>query len=303
MQSARRHLSFLLAVAILLAACGPVPREAAPTIPPELEKPYPWRLAPELTDVGPKAYFEWFEHRAVDDDTRAFVRAHGPALAEVRLGLEQALKTVDGAKLMTRRTEPGKPQLKSPASVEEKIYRLWKDSVLAWTEGRRGFFSKGATLGEARQQVFDATPDDPRALTDVAGLRVVVPTLSALDKVVAGRQAAWKGRIIKHRDYVGEDHRGDGYRSVHFVIETRGRPVEVQLRTTRMHRWAGWEHKIVYKGKFKGNAEVKAYTKAVADRLHRQDEGSCEAPCPLPACPAVLKKRKGCFPNPDIEVE
>ncbi|MFH1533166.1 MAG: hypothetical protein ABIK09_20760 [Pseudomonadota bacterium] len=260
-----------------------------------MEKPYPWRLAPEITEVGREACFEWFAERAVDEDTRAFVRGHGPALAEVRLGLEQTLKPVDGATLMTRATKPGEPQLKSAASVEEKILRIWKASGRAWSDGLKGLFAKGATLGEARQQVFDAAPDDPRALTDVAGLRVVVPTLAALDKVVADRRAAWKGRIIKHRDYVGEDHRGDGYRSVHFVIEARGRPVEVQLRTTRMHRWAGWEHRIVYKGTFKGDATVRSYTKAVGDRLHRQDLGTCKAPCPLPACPAVLKDAGGCF--------
>ena len=301
MPSACRRLALLITIAGALAACGPIHQRATPQIPPELEKPYPWRLAPQLTEVGPEIYFQWFEHRAVDEDTRAFVRAHGPALAEVRLGMEQALKGVDGAKLMTRCTAPGKPQLKSPASVEEKILRIWKGSERAWADGSEGLFDKGTTLGEARQQVFDAPPDSARALTDIAGLRGVVPSLAALDRVVADRGAAWEGRIIKEVDYVGEDHRGDGYRSVHFVIETRGLPVEVQLRTTRMHRWAGWEHKIVYKGKFKGNPTVKAYTKAVADRLHRQDEGTCAPPCPLPACPVILQDAKGCFQDPDKE--
>jgi len=294
MPSPRRYAPLLLSLALTIAACSAA-APAPTTMPPELEKPYPWRLAPVLTEAGPEARFEWFAHHAVDEDTRAFVRTHGPALAEVRLGLEQALGPVDGARLMTRATKPGRPQLKSPASVEEKILRLWEGSTRAWTEGRKGLFAKGATLGEARQQVFDAAPDDPRALTDVAGLRVVVPTLASLDEAVAGRRAVWEGRIIKHRDYVGEDHRGDGYRSVHFVIEARGRPVEVQLRTTRMHRWAGWEHRIVYKGKFKGDVTVTTYTKAVGDRLHRQDQGNCEAPCPLPACPVVLQEVGDCF--------
>ncbi len=294
MSPAHRRLSIVLTLTLVLAACGAA-TPPTPTGPPELDKPYPWRLVPQLTEVGRDAYFEWFEHRAVDEDTRVFVRAHGPALAEVRLGLELALKDVEGARLMSRRTRPGKGQLKSPASVEEKIFRIWKSSTAAWVSGNKGLFAKGATLLEARQQVFAATPDSPRALTDVAGLRVVVPTLAALDRVVAERRAAWEGRIIKARDYVGEDHRGDGYRSVHFVIAAADRPVEVQLRTTRMHRWAGWEHKIVYKGKFKGNVEVTSYAKAVADRLHRQDAGTCEAPCPLPVCPRVLQDAEGCF--------
>ena len=292
MSAAHRHIA--LVVALALAACGPATPKG-PAVPPELERPYPWRLAPELAAVGPEAYFEWFEHRAADEDTAVYIRAHGPALAEIRMGLEQALKGEDGARLMTRAATAGRGQLKSPASVEEKILRLWKGSVAAWAAGKKGLFAKDATLETARQQVFDAAPDSPRALTDVAGLRVVVPTLAALDRVVADRRAAWEGRIIKHRDYAGEDHRGDGYRSVHFVVAAAGRPVEVQLRTTRMHRWAGWEHRIVYKGRFKGNATVKAYTKAVADRLHRQDEGTCEAPCALPACPPVLQDAAGCF--------
>lgn len=293
MSAAHRAVLALL-VLWSVAACGPA-TPTGPTMPPELEKPYPWRLAPELTEVGRVAYFEWFEHHAADEDTATYVRAHGPALAELRLGLEQALKAEEGARLMTRATKRGNGQLKSPASVEEKILRLWKGSVAAWAAGKRGLFAKGATLETARRQVFDAAPDSPRALTDVAGLRVVLPTLAALDRVVSDRRAAWEGRIIKHRDYVGEDHRGDGYRSVHFVVAAAGRPVEVQLRTARMHRWAGWEHKIVYKGKFKGDATVKAYAKAVADRLHSQDEGTCADPCPLPACPAVLQDAASCF--------
>ena len=296
MRRAARPLSLLVFATVLLAACGPA-TPTTPPPPPELEKPYPWRLAPALTAVGPALYFEWFTERAVDEDTRTFVRAHGPALAEVRLGLEEALKGVEGARILTRAAHTGKGQLKSPGSVEEKILRLWKGSEEAWAAGRKGLFPRGLSLGDARRQVFAAAPDDPRALTDVAGLRVVLPTLAALDRVVAERRAAWKGRILKHRDYVGKDHRGDGYRSVHFVIAARNRPVEVQLRTTRMDRWAGWEHRIVYKGKFKGDATVKAYTKAVADRLHLQDQGRCQAPCPLPACPPVLEDAEGCFPE------
>jgi len=295
-RSARLN-ALIVAVLLALAACGPATPKG-PQLPPELEKPYPWRLAPEISEVGPAAYFQWFAHRAVDEDTRTFVRAHGPALAEIRLGLEPALKDVREARIMTRATGPGRGQLKSPASVEEKILRLWKGSVAAREEGRRGFFAKRASLGEARQQVFAAAPDDSHALTDVAGLRVVVPSLAALELVVAERRAAWKGRIIKHKDYVGKDHRGDGYRSVHLVVEARGRPVEVQLRTTRMHRWAAWEHALVYKGRFRGNETVKTYTRAVADRLNRQDLGTCEAPCPLPACPAVLDAAGSCYTDP-----
>ena len=307
MRPAQRGPTLLLVLALALAACGPGVRtgssaEAPSSPPPELEKPYPWRLAPEIAEVGRDAYFDWFRHRAVDDDTRAFVRAHGPAMAVLRLGLEQTLRDVPGARIMTRTGRPGAARLNSPASVEEKILRRWRASTRAWSEGRNGLFPRSASLAEARRRVFEAAPDDPAAMTDVAGLRVVVPDMAALEAVAADRRRAWEGRVIKHRDYVGEDHRGDGYRSVHLVVEVRGRPVEVQLRTARMHRWAAWEHGLVYKGRYRRNAAVKEYVKAVADRLHRQDRGTCRPPCPLPVCPAVLRDAGACFREPGRRV-
>ena len=45
---------------------------------------------------------------------------------------------------------------------------------------------------------------------------------AALEAVAADRRRAWEGRVIKHRDYVGEDHRGFRDGPVHLLEVLQG---------------------------------------------------------------------------------
>lgn len=73
-------------------------------------------------------------------------------------------------------------------------------------------------------------------MQDIGGCRAVLNTPTELrrlqDRLCNGRVT-----ILRVDDYI-EAPRQSGYRAVHIVAEFRGRPIEVQLRTTAMHAWA-----------------------------------------------------------------
>ncbi len=284
--------TLLLAAFLLAASCGPTPGS------------YDVASVPDLSAVGADAYMAWFEEHAVTDGTRRFVAAHRPALeAAVRTGRELSEDRA-GVEVMTRRDRrfPDRPGLKEPRKVEEKIYRMIRESEGQWAAKRRGepvtpLLPAGVTPAEARARIFAADPREPYALRDIAGLRVVAPDIATVRAVEARVRRHFGAQTLRFKDYIDEDYRGDGYRSVHFVVRVEERPVEIQVRTRRQHRWASWEHSLVYKGRFKGDAEVLEYSRAVAQRLHEQDEERCEPPCTLPECPAKLQAVKRCFPE------
>lgn len=74
-------------------------------------------------------------------------------------------------------------------------------------------------------------------MQDIGGCRVVLPTRSDVDSLVAylGKHS----RTIRLTDYVAKP-RASGYRGVHVVMEYGPcpRPIEVQIRSAAMHKWA-----------------------------------------------------------------
>jgi hypothetical protein len=267
--------------------------------------PGDYRLAsvPDVSVVGEQAYMGWFADHAVTDATREFVVAHAPAL-------DAALHTVQGltagmadCRISTRRDPSRKrPALKEPHKVEEKIYRMVLESEAMWAQHRAGLgppgcFPAGVTPRMARQQVYSSDPRAPCALRDIAGMRIVVSSLETLRDVAGALRRAYGDQVIRFKDYIGAQYRGDGYRSVHFVVLEGGQPVEIQLRTVRQQRWAKWEHSLIYKGRFKHDESAREYARKVADRLYDMDQGTCREPCRLPVCPGVLEAARGCFPG------
>lgn len=276
---------------LTLAACRPsaVPGD------------YDLASVPDVTLVGACDYMDWFKEHAVTDATRRFVSAHATALESVVTTVEGMAAAVPGAAVMTRR-DPARdrPALKEPHKVEEKIYRMILESEAAWTrqgqgEDVRGILPAGVAPAAARELILAADPREPHALRDIAGLRVVVPTLQGVRDMDNKLRQAYGDRVIRYKDFIGSQYRGNGYRAVHLVVLQEERPVEIQLRTLRQHRWAKWEHKLIYKGPFKGNAKACSYATAVADRLNRLDQGRCPLPCPLPDCPVLLREAEGCY--------
>jgi hypothetical protein len=278
---------------VALAACQPA------TVPGQ----YDLASVPDVTQVGASGYMDWFKSHAVTDATRQFVASHESALIAVVATVEAMTAGQEGAKVMTRQ-DPSRdrPALKEPHKVEEKIYRMILESEAKWAgqDGKgKGFLPRGIGPVEARQLILTADPREPHALRDIAGLRVVVPNLDEVRSLEQRLLQVYGDKVIRYKDFIGSHYRGNGYRAVHLVVLVEQRPVEIQLRTQRQHRWAKWEHKLIYKGPFKEDDSACSYATEVADRLYRQDKLECPPPCPLPHCPTSLKEAKGCYSDPE----
>jgi ppGpp synthetase/RelA/SpoT-type nucleotidyltranferase len=77
-------------------------------------------------------------------------------------------------------------------------------------------------------------------MQDIAGGRIVVPTLELQSDTVAGfvdgvGDAFGKDPWVKDTTAIGDEL---GYRAVHVVIELGERPAEIQVRTALQQRWA-----------------------------------------------------------------
>jgi hypothetical protein len=264
---------------------------------------YDLSKVPDITKVGTTPYMQWFLDNATSDKTRHYVERHRPALEQTLTSLKQQTTDMAVYSLSARRDKrhPDRPGLKEPHKVEEKIYRMILESEADWKSydaGIRpegGFFPRGITPARARHQVLEADPRVPEALRDVAGIRVVLHSLEDVRTLEQQLRLSYGNQVIRFKDYLGDQYRNDGYRSVHFVVLVDDIPVEIQIRTTAQHKWAKWEHHLIYKGPFKDDVGIKKYALDVADRLYLRDQGNCAPPCSLPECPKKLRHIKRCY--------
>lgn len=75
---------------------------------------------------------------------------------------------------------------------------------------------------------------------DIAGLRIVVPTLADQERVAERISARFEWAEVVDRR-VKPSH---GYRAIHIVVFIQGLPVEIQVRTALQHRWAEISEKL-----------------------------------------------------------
>ena len=75
------------------------------------------------------------------------------------------------------------------------------------------------------------------SMRDIAGCRLVVPSLADLEQAHERLQNTMAGEVLKIIDYVAHP-RVSGYRGLHVIGRYDGLLVEFQLRTQLMHRWA-----------------------------------------------------------------
>ena len=77
---------------------------------------------------------------------------------------------------------------------------------------------------------------DLSRMRDIGGCRVVVSSHDPSDlyRLVNHARITWKDSLEKVIDYV-EEPRQSGYRAIHLIVNRKGRPIEVQLRTDTMH--------------------------------------------------------------------
>lgn len=77
-------------------------------------------------------------------------------------------------------------------------------------------------------------------IQDVAGCRVVVPSIMLQDQTVQALGSRFSDAVVVDRR-VRPSH---GYRAVHLILPVRDRQVEVQVRTTLQQRWAELSEKL-----------------------------------------------------------
>ncbi|MFO8016768.1 MAG: hypothetical protein R6U32_06705 [Candidatus Woesearchaeota archaeon] len=227
---------------------------------------------PDIEKVGFDEYMKFFDTHSAEE-TRAFIRTHKSQMDE----------TADTLKdLFPDREVTGR--LKGAANVEEKIYR----------DFMAGEFPPGTTFDEARAIVLDSAPTEPNAMRDVAGTRITVDSIEEERKAARIIEETYGDGIIKRKDFLKDDYRGDGYRSIHYVVDEGGVPVEIQIRTPDQTSFADWTHDYIYKGEFKNNQEATSYAKKVGDTLHNKEMGLCD-PCVFPDCPPILAQAGACY--------
>ena len=82
-------------------------------------------------------------------------------------------------------------------------------------------------------------------MADIGGVRAVLPSQDAAYRVAGRLRKNWT--ITRFRDYVATP-KSDGYRALHLINRSRGRLIEIQLRTPHQDTWAN--HVEIYSRTF-----------------------------------------------------
>lgn len=182
----------------------------------------------------------------------AYIRRFRPILKTSLDQLDQISNSIKGATVTGR--------LKAPDSLKEKL------------ESRK----KGRPI---------------ESITDIVGARITVPDMNRYKQAIS--QIEKKFKVLERDDYVEKGHpSGSGYRSHHFLVEVKGKPVEIQIRTPRQTRWADWAHDTIYKGHLRDHPDVLNYARAMSEHYYAKDLGKMSN---VPDCPPPVKKENLCL--------
>ena len=119
---------------------------------------------------------------------------------------------------------------------------------------------------------------DLSRMQDIGGCRILVSDIAEVRTVEAAILDVWGAQVGKVYDYI-ECPRESGYRAVHIVVKRDSLPIEIQIRSRRMHTWAEFVERM--SGHFGRNlkqdagdhpVQVLARTMAEIYRLEEEQE-------------------------------
>lgn len=141
--------------------------------------------------------------------------------------------------------------------LKDSLYETYQYHVIDHITGR--VKEANSIVHKMKKKNYDLTLKSMvENLNDIAGLRIICPLKSDIDKVIKAIKKNPNMRILKSKDYLKKP-KSSGYSGYHLITETRVKiqnewifvKVEIQLRTMTMDSWATNEHKMKYKTKQK----------------------------------------------------
>ena len=175
----------------------------------------------------------------------------------------------------------------TPDEADRQIYDEFRatfaEPLAEVVEALRGL--AGGAPVTYRLKRFETTVEKLRRLTsdlarleDIAGCRVVVPTMREQRELLA--RIRQELDVVRERDYQAEP-RG-GYRALHAVVRVSDKLVEVQLRTELEEQWAntverlaeGLDSEIKYSGGPPAVSEILALASNILGTFERAEDES-----------------------------
>lgn len=140
---------------------------------------------------------------------------------------------------------------------------------------------------------------DFNALSDIGGSTIVAESAqeqrSILDVIKAQLKpwGATSWSASNFDDYTASPK--GGYRAIHLTVDSGGRPMELQVKTTNQLRWSSTSHATLYSkldNPLKHSEEFRSYMLAMSEWLAKQDAG--DDPGAQPPCPPEAQQYNGC---------
>ena len=136
---------------------------------------------------------------------------------------------------------------------------------------------------------------DLSRMQDIGGRRAVTHTIGELQDLRSALERAWEDDIVRRSDYI-EQPRESGYRAFHLVVKRDGRPIEIQLRSARMHSWAEFIESLSgalgENYKQDGSSVVQDLGRSLSVKYRCEEEG-------LPLPDGLIAKIRGQFASVD----